>query len=89
MNNYYLELTDLYCGELNYSFIKRYTTKAKSIQGAISKLSKITGLNFRADFKASYEAVYHSTTKLTGAYVEEYELNDSDHISTQTYSETI
>ena len=89
MTNYYLELTDLFGGELNYSFIKRYTTKAKSMQGAISKLSKITGLNFRADFKASYDAVYHSTSKLTGVYIEEYELNDSDHVSTRTYAETI
>jgi hypothetical protein len=89
MNNYYLELTDLYCGELNYSFVKRYTTKAKSIQGAITKLAKITGLNFRADIKSSHDATYHSTSGLTGVFIEEYELNDSDHISSKTYSETI
>lgn len=89
MNNYYLELTDMFCGELNYSFVKRYTTQAKSIQGAIGKLSREVGLHFRADFKSNYDAIYHSTSKLTGVYIEEFELNDADCAACQAYTEEL
>jgi hypothetical protein len=89
MTNYYIELTDLFGGELNYSYIKRYTTKAKSIQGAIGKLSREIGLNFRAYDKTSYDGVYHSTSKLTGVWIEEYETNDSSHISANCHTEEL
>ena len=64
---YYVEVTDLFCGELNYSWIHRYHVKASSSLGAIRKISKAYGLNFRF----YYDGVYHSTKKLTGVYMEE------------------
>jgi len=69
---YYVEVTDLYCGELNYSWIHRYHVKASSKLGAIRKISRLYGLNFRSysDYDCS-SGIYHSTSKLTGVYIDE------------------
>lgn len=40
---YYVEFTDLFCGELNYCFAERYLVEAKDLRQAISKFSKQTG----------------------------------------------
>ena len=88
MKTYYMELTDLFCGELNYSYIRRYQTKSKSIRGAINKLSRVTGLNFRVQYNNDYDAIYWSKSALTGVYIEEMELNVHDY-KTQCYREKI
>ena len=51
-NKYYFELTDTFCGELNYSWLHRFEVTAKSMRGALQKLSRETGFNFR--FNGSY-----------------------------------
>jgi len=72
MNTYNVEITDLFAGELNYSYITRMTIEAKSLLGAIRKVSNLTGLNFRKYHDlGSWEAIYHSTSKLTGVYITE------------------
>ena len=57
MNTYYFELTDTFGGELNYCWVKRFKVTSKSIQGAVSKLSKLTGFNFR------YNGLYYKAKK--------------------------
>lgn len=47
MNNYFFEMTDTFGGELNYCWLYRFNIKAKSLRGALQKLSKETGYNFR------------------------------------------
>jgi hypothetical protein len=47
MTKYYFEMTDTFGGELNYCWIHRFSIKANSIRGALQKLSKETGFNFR------------------------------------------
>ncbi len=47
MNNFYFEMTDTFGGELNYCWIHRFNIKAKSLRGALQKLSNETGFNFR------------------------------------------
>jgi len=70
MNTYNIEITDLFAGELNYSYITRMTIEAKSLLGAIRKVSNLTGLKFRKHYDlGSWEAIYHSTSKLTGVYI--------------------
>lgn len=87
--HYYLEVTDLFCGELNYSFVQRFTVESVSIRGAIAKLSRHIGLNFRCYFNGGYDAIYHSTSKLTGVYIEEYDTNDADSWAARNYCEGI
>lgn len=66
---FYVEVTDLFCGELNYSNLTRFKVYAKSERGAIAKIAKYMGLNFRAYIN---NEVYHSTSKLTGATIEPF-----------------
>ena len=68
---YYIEMTDLFGGEMNYSYVSRYQVESKSIRGAISKLAREVGLNFRIYLDGGYDAIYHSTSKLTGVSIEE------------------
>lgn len=46
-NKYYFEMTDTFGSELNYCWLHRFIINAKSIRGALIKLSRHTGLNFR------------------------------------------
>lgn len=76
MKTYNVEITDLFCGQMNYSYCTRFTINAKSLLGAIQKISRKTGLNFRRQLgygEGDWTGLYHSTTKLTGVYVEEKE----------------
>lgn len=67
METFYFEMTDTFGGELNYCWLDRYTIEAKNIRGALIKLSKDTGLNFRHD-----GAVYRAKR----ACIAVYEVND-------------
>lgn len=40
---YFMEITDTYGGEANYSWVRRFLVKAKSQRGAITKLGRNTG----------------------------------------------
>jgi hypothetical protein len=73
MNTYLAEVTDLFCGEMNYSYLNKHEIEANSLLGAIQKLSRMYGLNFRKQYGTDWEGLYHSTSKLTGLYIEEIE----------------
>lgn len=45
------EYTDLYAGEANYSWIKRFNVKANTQLGALRKVSKELGCSFKSDIK--------------------------------------
>lgn len=47
MKTFYFEMTDIFCGELNYCWLNRFEVKAKNIRGALIKLSKETGFNYK------------------------------------------
>lgn len=48
-NLYFVEVTDVYGGEANYSWVTRHVIRAKSERGAISALARRSGLNWRND----------------------------------------
>lgn len=74
MKTYYAYLTDLFGGELNYSYVTKLRIKANSKHGALIKISKLVGLNFR---DALNRDIFHSTSQLTGLVFEyEYEIED-------------
>ncbi len=47
MQYFYFEITDTFAGEANYCWVKRYAVNANKLHGALCKLSKELGLNFR------------------------------------------
>lgn len=74
MNNYKVEITDLFSGELNYSYLTQLNVTAKSMLGAIQKVSRETDLKFRLEYSVGRENIYHSTSKLTGVVIKETEV---------------
>ena len=79
MKTYYIYLTDLFCGELNYSWVTRLKVKANTERGAISKVARRSGLNFRK----YYEGTYHSSTRLTGLVIDDEEYPQYDYSSAE------
>ena len=69
MNQYNIELTDMFGGELNYSFVKRFNTRAKSMRGAIQKVSRLTGSGYRLAIGDSEMSIYHSLSRLVGVSI--------------------
>lgn len=56
MKQFYFEVTDTYAGEANYCWVKRLKINANSLHGALIKLSKYMGLNFRRYDEMRYNA---------------------------------
>jgi len=59
MDKFLIEITDTYGGEANYSWVKRYIVRAKSIRGAITKLAKSQGAGWRKDYDTGCAARYN------------------------------
>ena len=47
--SFYFTVTDLFCGEPNYSWVSHYKVESTSMRGAITKLARYTGFRFRWD----------------------------------------
>jgi len=71
MEKFYFEVTDTFGGELNYCWLDKFTIKAKNIRGALIKLSKHTGLNFR--FNGCH---YKAKNACIAAYEIEFDVNE-------------
>ena len=56
MSTYLLTMTDLYGGEANFSWVRRYKVTTKSHLGAIQKLAKHTGASWRRSLSDRYDS---------------------------------
>lgn len=77
MNTFYFELTDTFGGDLNYCWLRRFKVNAKTLHGALCKLSKEIGLNFRN--KGSY---YKAKNACVGLY--ELDFDHTDYLLDNT-----
>lgn len=66
---FYFEMTDTYGGDLNYCWLYRFSIEAKTLRGALRKLSKETGFNFRLN-----GSVYMARRACVAAYLIDYEV---------------
>jgi hypothetical protein len=69
---FFVEVTDTYGYEANYSWVKRYKVHASSLLGAIRKISKESGLSFRKDYDAGGDARYNAKNASICAFVSGY-----------------
>jgi len=46
-NLYYIEVTDTYGGEANYSWVTRHIIKAKTMLGAAKRFGRLSGMSWR------------------------------------------
>ena len=59
MSIFYIEVTDTFSGEVNYSWVRRYKYEAKSVLGAIQKLARDYGGGWRLDYDTGDIARYN------------------------------
>jgi hypothetical protein len=48
MPHYFVEITDIYGGEANYSWVTRHKVRASSPRGALIRINRESGLGFRS-----------------------------------------
>lgn len=80
-NLYTIEMTDAYGGEPNYCWARRYKTESVSIVGAVTKLSKHCGGNFRLDHGDKFSARYNAVGASIRIFVEEVDKDDESLVS--------
>ena len=85
MNHFYIEITDTFGGEANYSWITRHKVKAKTIRGAVIRLNRNSGLGFRKVAEYGDFVRYDSQSGATCAFIEVWddELH-SDRLNVKT-----
>ena len=72
MNFYFVEITDTFAGEANYSWVKRLKVRANTMRGAVNKVSRDSGMAWRC--KADYCDMmrYDSQSGATCFFIEEW-----------------
>lgn len=77
MNNYIIEFTDLFGGDLNYSFVQRYIVQSVSLKGAVNKFSRFMGMKFKVYVNFNLDsAIYHSVSGATGYTIDYIDVDD-------------
>lgn len=71
-HKFYIEITDTFGGEANYSWVTRHCVTAKSTRGAAVAISRRSGLSWRkvADFGDSVR--YDSSSGATCMFISHY-----------------
>lgn len=71
--HYFIEITDTFGGEANYSWVTRHKVKAKSPRGAIIRINRHSGLGFRISGDYGDCKRYDSNSGATCAFVSDWE----------------
>ena len=80
-NTYLIEMTDTFGGEPNYCWVRRYQTCSVSIQGAVTRLAKYYGRNFRKTYGDEFEARYDAVGASICVFIEEVDKYDKSLVS--------
>lgn len=51
---FYIEVTDQFGGEANYSWVTRHVIKANTERGAVNKFSSLSGMSWKNEFSDKY-----------------------------------
>ena len=65
---FYIEITDTFGGEANYSWLTRHVVRAKSERGAVNAVSRRSRLNWRFD-----GSIYLSMSCATCMFIDMYD----------------
>lgn len=53
-HQYFVEMTDTFCGQANYAWVNRFLVTASSELGAIRKVTHQTGYHARKEYEGRY-----------------------------------
>lgn len=71
---FYIEITDCYAGEPNYSWVTRHIIRASSYKGAVNKFSRLSGMQWRYRYGDTCDGVmYKSKSDATCYFMREYD----------------
>ena len=68
-NLFFIEVTDQFGGEANYSWVTRHVIRASTQRGAVNKFSRLSGIAWRND----YAEKYVSRSGATCFFISEYD----------------
>lgn len=72
-NVYFIEVTDTFSGESNYSWTTRHKIHANTIRGAVNKFSKYSGVAWRINSNYGDMMRYDSKSGATCFFISEYD----------------
>ena len=70
MQLFYVEITDTFGGQANYSWVTRHVIRASTMRGAIGKLSRRSGIGWRRVDNYGDQARYDSRSGATCCFIE-------------------
>jgi hypothetical protein len=73
MTHFFVEITDTFAGEANYSWVTRHKVKASTIRGAVVRINRDSGLGFHKVNDYGDTTRYNSKSGATCAFVEPWE----------------
>lgn len=73
MTKFFIEMTDIYGGEANYCWVKRFTVEAKNYKGAMQKFARHVGAGWKINLDSGEMKRYDNGGVCI--FIEEY---DSD-----------
>ena len=80
-NFYFVEITDTYSGEANYSWVTRLKVKASTMRGAINKVAKHTGIQWRKEGGYGDMLRYNSKSGATCFFILDWQDDEHDMYS--------
>jgi hypothetical protein len=83
MQHFFVEITDTFGGEANYSWVTRHKVRASSARGALIRVNRDSGLGFRSVGLDRYD----SRTGATCAFIAPWD--DAEHGEVSRVSEAL
>lgn len=68
-NEYFVEITDTFSGDANFSWVTRHKVRANTERGAVWKVSRESGISWRK----KYDGRYDSASGATCFFIEEFD----------------
>jgi hypothetical protein len=70
---FYVEITDLFADQPNYSWVTRHKVTAKTPMGAIRKVNRAGGIQFKREYDFGDYVRYKSKSGATCAFIENWD----------------
>lgn len=70
---FYIEVTDTFGGEANYSWVTRHIVRANTERGAINRFSRMSGMNWRCVSNYGDSKRYDSASGATCYFIQDYD----------------
>ena len=72
-NLFYIEVTDVYGEEANYSWVTRHVISASTMRGAVNKFSRNSGIRWHCTMNCGDLIRYDSKSGATCFFIEYYD----------------